>query len=131
MFSTWVVARSVWTSCRSSWPRPLLRPIFSCAGQNNLHDCATMRLFVLGVLLLPTAVFSYAASLFVSNASFQSPETDFASPFMDSWEKAPQPFWYTDTNFLWFQLMGQFMNTSNGSPDHIDNVEGSQAAYLF
>ncbi|HTD68207.1 MAG TPA: hypothetical protein VK846_16905 [Candidatus Limnocylindria bacterium] len=27
--------------------------------------------------------------------------------------------------------MGQFLNTSNGAPDHIDNVDGRQAAYLF
>ena len=67
----------------------------------------------------------------VPNYSFESPVTDFAYPDMDSWQKAPQPFWYTDTNFLWFQLMGQFLNTSNGSPDHFDNVEGRQAAYLF
>src|SRR5262249_28404720 len=67
----------------------------------------------------------------VPNYSFESPETDFASPLIDSWQKAPQPVWYSDTNFPWPQLMGQFLNTSNGSPDHIDNVEGQQAAFLF
>src|SRR5262249_46346488 len=65
------------------------------------------------------------------NNSFESPETDFASPFMDSWQKSPQPFWYNDPRFPWFQLVGQFLNTSNGSPDHIDNVDGEQGAYLF
>jgi hapalindole biogenesis HpiC1 cyclase-like protein len=67
----------------------------------------------------------------VPNDSFESPGTDFASPFMDAWQKAPQPVWYNDTNFPWSQLMGQFLNTSNGAPDHIDNVEGRQGAYLF
>src|SRR6185295_5771546 len=28
-------------------------------------------------------------------------------------------------------VIGQFLNTSNGSPNHIDNVEGKQGAYLF
>src|SRR5262249_29870813 len=67
----------------------------------------------------------------VPNSSFESPETDFASPFLDSWEKSPQPFWYDDPRFPWFQLMGQFLNTSNGSPDHISNLDGRQGAYLF
>ena len=67
----------------------------------------------------------------VPNDSFESPASDFANPFMDAWQKAPQPIWYTDTNFPWAQLTGQFVNTSNGAPNHIDNVEGQQAAYLF
>jgi hypothetical protein len=67
------------------------------------------------------------------NNSFASPETDFAAPFMDSWQKAPEPFWYDDPTgmFPWFAVMGQFLNTTNGAPDHIDNVDGEQAAYLF
>src|SRR5262245_41704501 len=67
----------------------------------------------------------------VPNGSFELPASDFASPFMDAWQKAPQPIWYTDTNFPWLQLTGQFVNTSNGAPNHIDNLEGQQAAYLF
>ena len=50
---------------------------------------------------------------------------------MDAWEKSPQPFWYNDPVFPWFALMGEFVNTSNGSPDHIENMDGKQAAYLF
>ncbi|MDB6034087.1 MAG: hypothetical protein JWM16_4425 [Verrucomicrobiales bacterium] len=65
------------------------------------------------------------------NNSFELPQMDFAGPFIDSWEKSAQPFWYTDPNFPWFGLTGEFLNTSNGSPDHIDNVDGPQAAYLF
>jgi hypothetical protein len=67
------------------------------------------------------------------NGSFESPETDFAAPPMDGWQKAPQPFWYVDPTgmFPWEALMGQFLNTTNGSPDHIDNVDGAQAVYLF
>src|SRR5262249_30607344 len=60
-----------------------------------------------------------------------TPESLFASPEMESWQKAPQAVWYNDPRFPWGQLMGQFVNTSNGSPDHIDNVDGKQAAYIF
>src|SRR5215831_18699284 len=82
---------------------------------------------VLGPASLP------AATIFIPNNSFESPVTDFASPAMDSWGKAPQPAWYQDPTgmFPWEALMGQFLNTTNGSPDHIDNVDGSQAAFLF
>jgi hypothetical protein len=72
-----------------------------------------------------------AATVFVPNSSFEFPVTDFAGPAMDGWEKAPQPIWYNDPSFPWDQLMGQFLNTTNGSPDHITNLEGSQAAFLF
>jgi hypothetical protein len=68
----------------------------------------------------------------VPNGSFESPETDFAAPQMDSWQKAPEPAWYMGGGgFPWDQLMGQFLNTTNGSPNHIDNVDGEQGAFLF
>jgi thiamine pyrophosphokinase len=67
----------------------------------------------------------------IPNASFEWPRADFASAEMDFWQKAPQPIWYQDPQFPWVQLMGQFLNTSNGSPNHIDNMDGEQAAYLF
>ncbi len=74
-----------------------------------------------------------AATIAVPNGSFESPVTDFAGPEMAGWEKAPEPFWYVDPTgmFPWEALMGQFLNTTNGSPDHIDNIDGSQAAWLF
>jgi hypothetical protein len=67
----------------------------------------------------------------LANPSFESPETDFAGPGMDSWQKAPEPYGYTDPYFLWEQLVGQFLNTPSSSPDHINNVDGKQAAFLF
>ena len=90
-----------------------------------------MRSFLGALLLFSTVAALDAASILVPNASFESPSTDFAGPDIAAWQKAAQPFWYTDTNFAWAQLMGQFLNTSNGSPDHIHNVQGSQGAYLF
>src|SRR4029077_12323228 len=68
----------------------------------------------------------------VPNGSFESPETDFADPRLDAWQKAPEPAWYMGGGgFPWDQLMGQFLNTTNGSPNHIDNMEGGQGAFLF
>jgi len=66
------------------------------------------------------------------NHSFEFPPTPFAGPEMDGWEKAPAPVWYPpESPFPWDQLTGQFLNTSNGAPDHIENMEGRQAAFLF
>jgi len=68
----------------------------------------------------------------VPNNSFEMPANTFASPEMDAWQKSPQPFWYTNTGpFAWENLMGQFVNTTNGAPDHIGNLDGRQAAFLF
>ncbi len=68
----------------------------------------------------------------VPNPSFESPETAFADPRMDYWVKAPEPAWYQGGGgFPWVQLFGQFLNTTNGSASHIDNIDGSQAAFLF
>ena len=67
----------------------------------------------------------------VPNSSFEVPATDFASPAMEGWQKAPQTFRNNDPFFPWHQLMGQFLNTTNGSADHIANLEGRQAAFLF
>src|SRR5262245_61162258 len=72
-----------------------------------------------------------AATIFIPNGSFESPVTDFASPAMDAWEKASKPAWYNDPRSPWDQLMGQFLNTTNGSPNHITNLEGRQAVFLF
>ena len=90
-----------------------------------------------GIMLLAAAALGLfpgrlgAASIFVPNGSFESPETDFAHPAMDGWQKAPQPIWYNEPMFPWEQLMGQFLNTPKGSSNHIDNLDESQAAYLF
>ncbi len=68
----------------------------------------------------------------VPNASFESPGTDFADPRMDGWQKSSEPPWYMGGGgFPWDQLMGQFLNSTNGTPNHIDNLEGNQAAFLF
>jgi hypothetical protein len=73
-----------------------------------------------------------AGSVSVPNGSFESPETSYADPGMDAWQKASEPAWYMGGGgFPWDQLVGQFLNTTNGSPTHIDNMEGRQGAFLF
>src|SRR5262245_30443646 len=74
-------------------------------------------------LMLACASPLLAGTIHVPNSSFESPATDFANPEIGAWQKAPQPTWYNDTNFPWAQLMGQFVNTSNRAPDHIDNLD--------
>lgn len=75
---------------------------------------------------------SRAATLFVPNSSFEIPTTVFAGPEMDAWQKSATPPWYpTNSQFAWDQLTGQFLNTTNGAPDHIDNMDEQQGAFLF
>jgi hypothetical protein len=48
------------------------------------------------------------------------------------WSRTPKPEWYDESGgFTWDQLFGVFKNTEPGAEDHIDNVEGAQAIYLF
>jgi len=73
-----------------------------------------------------------AETIPVPNGSFESPETSYADPGLDSWQKAPEPAWYGGGGgFPWDQLAGRFLNTTNGSPTRIDNMDANQAAFLF
>jgi hypothetical protein len=100
-----------------------------------------MRLFkvLIAVLAVSAAVTAplRAATLFLPNASFESPVVPpaqpYAGPDMDYWQKSPQPGWYEPTNNFdtpWEDLMGTFYNVPfPGS--FIDNCDGTQAAFLF
>jgi len=84
------------------------------------------------LLVLFSASLLQAQFIPVPNGSFESPPTDFASPSIAAWQKTPQPaYWDTTTDGAWTNLMGEFLNTSNGQPDHIINIDGSQAAFFF
>ncbi|MBL9139122.1 MAG: hypothetical protein JNK85_24860 [Verrucomicrobiales bacterium] len=73
-----------------------------------------------------------AQPLFIPNASFESPSTSFVDNRLDRWQKTPKPGWYDESGgFTWDQLFGVFKNTEPGKPDHIVNVSGDQAIYLF
>jgi len=53
---------------------------------------------------------------------------------VDGWQKSAQPAWFDPSQtggVTWDQLSGVFANTAPTSSDHIDNMAGSQAAYMF
>lgn len=80
---------------------------------------------------------SQAASLTVPNFSFESPVVIPGYPVdtrIDNWQKTPQPVWYDPAVFggiLWDQLTGVFPNPAAPAPNHIDNLHGNQALYVF
>jgi hypothetical protein len=68
----------------------------------------------------------------VPNYSFELPPTEFVDTRVESWQKFPKPDWFVESpEQQWDQLIGVFKNTAPGSADHIDNVDGNQAIYLF
>jgi hypothetical protein len=80
---------------------------------------------LLVVLTVAIATPAFAADVTVLNPSFelpvvdQDPEALPASPFIDNWTQTGQ-----------IGNSGVFYNTPQGSPDHIDNMLGIQAAFM-
>lgn len=73
-----------------------------------------------------------AASITVPNGSFESPTTTFVDNRVDLWRKTPKPVWYDESGgFTWDQLSGVFRNPEPGQDDHLENIDASQAFYLF
>ena len=73
-----------------------------------------------------------AGPINVPNASFESPALPIAvSVNFNSWQKAAQPASYDSNSFPWIDNIGVFTNTAPTSPDHIDNMDGNQAIWLF
>jgi hypothetical protein len=73
-----------------------------------------------------------SALLDVPNGSFESPATAFVDTRIDAWETTAKPDWYDESGgFFWSQLTGVFRNSPPESSDHIVNVDGNQAVYLF
>ncbi len=70
---------------------------------------------------------SSAAAITVPNFSFETPDVSFAQSF-DSTGGSPAPWQFTQSTA---QQVGAFDNTDPTSPDHIDNVDGSQVAFMF
>ena len=68
-----------------------------------------------------------ASTITIPNASFESPPTAYANPFINSWQQVPQP----DLNDQTTLLTGVFSNQPPADPFHIDNCDGSQAMFLF
>ena len=79
-----------------------------------------------------SGLWMHGGDVLVPNHSFEAPPVILVGTGIDSWEKAPKPAWYDESGgFLWDQLTGVFKNTTNTSPDHIDNIDGHQAIWLF
>ncbi len=71
-------------------------------------------------------------SIPVPNGSFEEPATAFVDLRIDPWQRTEKPPWFDEGGgFLWGQLVGTFANTASGKPDHIANLDGKQAAWLF
>src|ERR1051325_9356098 len=92
----------------------------------------TMRLpaIILGAITFAALCAKAAESIPIPNGSFESPSTTYASPFMDDWQKTAKPDWYDEGGgaFLWTQLTGEFTNPPPIAANHIDNMDGGQAA---
>jgi len=74
----------------------------------------------------------HGASVYVPNASFESPQTAFVDVNIDSWQDCPKPWWYDESGgYSWTQLTGVFLNVPPEDPSYIDNCDGNQAAWFF
>jgi len=86
----------------------------------------------LGLLALTSARALAAEAILIPNGSFELPSTTFVTPAMDSWQRTAKPDWYDESGgFFWTNTTGEFANTLPSSPDHIDNCDGNQAAWMF
>lgn len=89
-------------------------------------------LLLAGLCVLPSPARAATEVLTVPNGSFESPVTPFVSLLIDSWKRTPKPDWYVEEGgFQWGQLTGLFVNTAPGAADHLENIDGRQAAWLF
>ena len=84
------------------------------------------------IMLAANANRLQAGSIYIPNESFELPETVFVDVNVESWQTPPTPWWYDESGgYLWSQLTGVFPNPAPEEPDHIDNCDGNQAAWLF
>jgi hypothetical protein len=95
------------------------------------------RILVAALLVLVGGGFHCAGgTIAVPNASFELPVPNPIFPIstlIESWQKTPEPEWYSTNGsiYSWDQLCGIFANTSPGSADHIGNMDGNCASWLF
>ncbi len=73
-----------------------------------------------------------AVELPIPNGSFELPKTDYVNTRITSWQETDSPPDYpSGGGFSWDQLSGVFHNTPAGASDHLTNLDGQQALYLF
>jgi hypothetical protein len=74
------------------------------------------------------------STIVVPNGSFETPPTTNVDVRIDSWEDNPQSPFFDPAQFggePWGTLMGRFANTDPGALDHLNNIDGTQAAFIF
>jgi hypothetical protein len=95
----------------------------------------TLLLAAGAILITPALGLSLrAATVPVLNPSFEAPVVTPPFPVnttIDSWQKTPDPGFPLPGGLTWNDLAGVFPNTASGAPDHIDNMDGNQGAYLI
>lgn len=82
---------------------------------------------ILTIILMFSATAVHAGFLPVENGSFELPETEFATPAISGWT-TDGPI--LDPDFGFNPFTGVFLNTAPAEPDHIDNVDGDQVAFI-
>ena len=91
-----------------------------------LEVMAGLVAFMSSTVLLPAGLIP------IPNGSFESPATDYVDLNLDSWQRSPKPDWYVEDGvFFWSQLTGTFKNSPVGNFDHIGNLDGTQAIWMF
>src|SRR5215471_5734630 len=108
----------------------LLRRFYFILGSPLASCKATLAL--LSAFALACA--GHGAGLYVPNASFESPPTTNVDIRTDFWQNQPQSPFFDPNQFggqPWETLMGRFANTDPTNFDHIVNMDGTQAAYIF
>ena len=114
---------------------PTVRPIDPWAGHNiGIQFISTTfdPNLITGVWDLDNVRLS--STIVVPNGSFEFPPTTNVDIRIDAWEDNPQSPFFDPNQFggqPWQTLMGRFANTDPGSFDHLDNIDGTQAAYIF
>jgi len=112
-----------------------IRNMNHSAACRQMRHCLKLKLLtrtLVAAIALTASV--HAGVLYVPNGSFETPATTNVDIRIDSWQVNPQSPFFDPNQFggqPWVTLMGRFANTDPGNFDHIDNLDGTQAAYIF
>ncbi len=103
--------------------------------QSRSYRAAILTAAAAGLLGLTGSV--QAQLVGIANPSFESPGVSpitGVSTEITSWNKLPQPDYFTPVNFpglTWDSVAGIFGNAPLPSPRHITNADGNQVGYFF
>lgn len=84
------------------------------------------------LLLASLGSAAWAQSITIPNASFELPATTYVDLALQNWQKTAKPDWWIDEPpYTWDTLVGVFANPPPAAYNHIDNMHGTQAVWLF